>query len=250
MASLVPIKFSVITAKYYRLTGKLVLHAKGTIPGFFLTPCFEQKLWIGALKFAVKAYSGGLTKLPHEKEVEFDREFPIHLPIPDFNNKSVLIKTAFGTSEIPIQYLDLENSTSDIVVPLLAIADDTDALASNPDKKPGYNTTIRPHKDEYLTDKGTLDIKAEVPKQPNSWVNIDFNPEFIKLVSASYEKGSIKWTIAWEKVPDLAHDPQRVSVITTVEPEVKIQIWPPIPDSKDIQPYLIHRMFMGGDQKE
>ncbi|CVK95021.1 uncharacterized protein FMAN_13265 [Fusarium mangiferae] len=250
MASPVPIKFSEITATYYRLTGKLMLHAKGTIPGFFLTPSFEQELWIGALKFAVIAYSGGLTKLPHKKEVEFDREFPIHLPIPDFNNKSVLIKTAFGTSDIPIKYVDSDNSTSDIIVPLLATADDTAAPASNPDKKPGYNTTIRPHKDYYLTDKGTLDITAEVPKQPNSWVNIDFNPEFIKLVAASYEKGFIKWTIAWEKVPDLSHDPQRVSVITTVEPEVKIQIWPPIPDSKDIQPYLIHRMFMGGDQKE
>ncbi|KAI1032491.1 hypothetical protein LB503_012669 [Fusarium chuoi] len=250
MASLVPIKFSEITAKYQGLTGKLILHAKGTIPGFFLTPFFEQEIWIGALKFAVNAYSGGFSKLPHEKEVEFDHELAIHLPIPDFNNKSVLIKTAFGISEIDIEYLDWPKPTTDIIVPILATADDTAAPASNPDKKPGYSTTIRPPKNYYLSDKGTLDITAEVPKQPNSWVNIDFNPKFIKLGASSYEKGFIKWTIAWDQVPDLAHDPQRVSVITTIEPEVKIQPWPPIPNPKDIQPYLIHRLFMLSDQKE
>ncbi|KAF5602673.1 uncharacterized protein FSUBG_7548 [Fusarium subglutinans] len=248
MASLVPIKFSELTAKYQGLNGKLLLHAKGKIPGFYLKPFFEQELWIGALKFAVMAYSGGLSKLPHEKDVEFDFELPIHLPIDDFNNESVLIKTAFGISEVKIDYLDWAKPT-DITVPLLAAVDDL-TLAGNTDKKPSYTTTIRPVKDIYLADEGRLEITAEVPKQPDSSVNIDFNPYFIKLVAASYEKGSIKWTIKWEKVPDLAHDPQRVSVITITPFEIKIQPWPPIPDPKDIQPYRIHRLFMGSDQKE
>ncbi|EWG55712.1 hypothetical protein FVEG_13664 [Fusarium verticillioides 7600] len=249
MASLVPIKFSELTAKYQGLNGKLLLNAKGKIPGFFLKPFFDQEIWVGALKFAVLAYSGGLSKLPHEKEVEFDFELPIHLPIHDFNNETVLIKTAFGISEIKIEYLDWAKPTTDLTASLLAAVDDI-TLASNPDKKSGYNTIIRPPKHFYLSDTGNLEITAEVPKQPNASVNIDFNPNFIRLVSSSYEKGFIKWTIAWENVPDLAHDPQRVSVITTIPPEVKIQIWPPIPDPKDIQPYLIHRLFMLSDQKE
>ncbi|KAF4960373.1 hypothetical protein FGADI_1020 [Fusarium gaditjirri] len=177
MASLVPIKFSEITAKYYGLTGKLSLHAKGTIPWLFLAPFFDQKLWTGELKFAVNAYSDDFSKPRHEKEVEFDHELAIHLPIPDFNNESVLIETAFGISKVDID-------------------------------------------------------------------------KFIKLVAASYENGFIKWTISWDKVPDLAHDLQRVSVITAIEPEVKIKPWPPIPDPKDIQPYLIHRLWMLSDQKE
>ncbi|RBQ72310.1 hypothetical protein FVER14953_13664 [Fusarium verticillioides] len=249
MASLVPIKFSELTAKYQGLNGKLLLNAKGKIPGFFLKPFFDQEIWVGALKFAVLAYSGGLSKLPHEKEVEFDFELPIHLPIHDFNNETVLIKTAFGISEIKIEYLDWAKPTTDLTASLLAAVDDI-TLASNPDKKSGYNTIIRPPKHFYLSDTGNLEITAEVPKQPNVSVNIDFNPNFIRLVSSSYEKGFIKWTIAWKNVPDLSHDPQRVSVITTIPPEVKIQIWPPIPDPKDIQPYLIHRLFMLSDQKE
>jgi hypothetical protein len=249
MASLVPIKFSELTARYQGLNGKLVLHAKGKIPGFFLKPFFEQEIWVGALKFAVMAYSGGLSKLPHEKDVEFDFELPIHLPIHDFNNETILIKTAFGISEVKIEYLDWAKPTTDLTASLLAAVDDI-TLASNPDKKSGYNTIIRPPKHFYLSDTGNLEIIAEVPKQPNASVNIDFNPNFVKLVSASYEKGFIKWTIAWENVPDLAHDPQRVSVITTIPPEVTIPIWPPIPDPKDIQPYLIHRLFMLSDQKE
>ncbi|KAF5550397.1 hypothetical protein FNAPI_7732 [Fusarium napiforme] len=249
MASLVPIKFSELTARYQGLNGKLVLHAKGKIPGFFLKPFFDQEIWVGALKFAVLAYSGGLSKLPHEKEVEFDYELPIHLPIHDFNNETVLIKTAFGISEIKIEYLDWAKPTTDLTASLLAAVDDL-TLASNPDKKAGYTTTIRPYEDRYLSDDGRLDITAEVPTKPDATVKIDFNPAFIKLVNSSYEKGSIKWTIAWEKVPDLAHDPQLVSVITTIPPDVKIQIWPPIPDPKDIQPYRIHRLFMLSDQKE
>ncbi|KAF5974705.1 hypothetical protein FCOIX_8122 [Fusarium coicis] len=249
MASLVPIKLSELTATYQGLNGKLLLHAKGKIPGFFLKPYFEQEIWVGALKFAVMAYSAGLSKLTHEKVVEFDFELPIHLPIHDFNNETVLIKTAFGISEIKIEYLDWAKPT-DSTVPLQSTIDDISALAINPDNKPGYNTIIRPPKHFYLSDTGSLEIAAEVPEQPNSSVNIDFNPNFIKLVSSSYEKGFIKWTIAWENVPDLAHDPQRVSVITTIPPDVKIQIWPPIPDPKDIQPYLIHRLFMLSDQKE
>ncbi|EXA33993.1 hypothetical protein NW761_010450 [Fusarium oxysporum] len=250
MASLVPIDPKGITAKYHGLTGKLILHAEGKIPGFFLTPFFEQDVWEGGLRFAVKAYSGGFAKLPDEKHVDFTFELPILLPIPHFNNKSVLVETAFGTSEIDIQYLEWAKPPKDISLPLQATGDDTAAPTSNSDKKPANTTTIYPPKDFWLSDKGTLEIIALVPKQLTSLVNIDFNPEFIKLVATSYEGGFIKWTISWAKIPDPENDPQRINVITTIKPEVEIQIWPPIPHIRFIQPYLIHRMWMLSDQKE
>ncbi|KAF4430507.1 hypothetical protein FACUT_8873 [Fusarium acutatum] len=250
MASLVPINPKDITAKYHGLTGKLILHAKGKIPGFFLTPFFEQDVWEGGLRFAVKAYSGGFAKLPDEKDVEFDFELPILLPIPNFNNKSVLVETAFGTSEIDIKYPEWAHPPEGIVMSLQATGDDTAATTSNSDNKLANPTTIYPPKDFYLSDKGTLEIIALVPTPLKSLVNIDFNPEFIKLVATSYEGGFIKWTIAWAKIPDHNNDPQHVNVIITIKPEVEITIWPPPPHPRFIQPYLIHRMWMLKDQEE
>ncbi|KAF5649354.1 hypothetical protein F52700_627 [Fusarium sp. NRRL 52700] len=250
MASLVPIDSKNITAQYQGLTGKLILHAKGKIPGFFLTPFFEQEVWEGGLRFAIKAYSGGFAELPKEQDVDFTFELPILLPIPHFNSTSVLVETAFGTSEIEIQYLDWAKPPVEISVSIQATGDDTAALTSNPDGKPANSTTIYPPKDHFLSDKGTLDILALVPKPLKSLVQIDFNPEFIKLVATSYEEGFIKWTIAWAKIPNHENDPQRVNVIITIKPEVEITIWPPPPHPRFIQPYLIRRMWMLKDQQE
>ncbi|KAF9776148.1 hypothetical protein IL306_005710 [Fusarium sp. DS 682] len=251
MASLVPIDPKGITAYYHSLGRTLVLKAEGKIPGFFLLPFFEQDIWEGGLRFSVKAYSGGYAKLPDEQDVKFEYELPILLPIPHFNNRSVLVETAFGTSKINIVYLEWPEPPEDEEVAVKTTANETAAPTSNPDKKEANTTSILIPEHKFLTDDGTLEIVALIPKELSSWVDIEFNPEFIKLVTTRIEGGFIKWTIRWAKIPTGPNDPQRLNVITTIKHDATITVWPPIPNIKRIiQPYLISRMWLFSDKKE
>ncbi|KAM0552665.1 hypothetical protein ACHAPJ_007762 [Fusarium lateritium] len=251
MASLVPIDPKGITAHYHGLGRKLVLKAEGKIPGYFFLPFFEQDIWEGGLRFSIKAYSGGFAKLPDEQDVKFEFELPILLPIPHFNNRSVLVETAFGTSKINIVYLEWPEPPEDEEVSLKTTAHETAAPTSSSDKKEANTTSILPPKDYFLTDSGTLEINSLIPKELSSWVDIDFNPEFIKLVSTRIDEGFIKWTISWAKIPKGPEDPQRLNVITTIKHDATIPIWPPIPNIiRIIQPYLISRMWLFSDKKE
>ncbi|KAJ4248765.1 hypothetical protein NW762_012603 [Fusarium torreyae] len=178
IASLVPIDPKGITAYYHGLGRKLVLKAEGKIPGCFFLPCFEQDIWYGGLRFSIKAYSGGFAKLPDEQNFKFEFELPILLPVPHFNNRSVLVETAFSTSKINVVYIEWPESPEDEEVSLKITAGETTAPTSNSDKKSANTTSIVTPKDQ-----GTLEIIALVAKELSSWVDIDFNPEFIKLAS-------------------------------------------------------------------
>ncbi|KPM41715.1 hypothetical protein AK830_g4826 [Neonectria ditissima] len=249
MASLVPIQFESLTARYHGLGRKLKLQAKGEIPGYFLTPFFDQEIWEGGLRFSIKAYSGGFGKLPPTKKVEFDFELPILLPIPHFSNKTVIIETAFGVSKVEIEYLEWPEPPADeesvAKTALDAIAPDAIAPTSNPDKKNADITSVLPPIDYFLTDKGTLTLTGLIPKELKSYVDIDFNKEFIKLDTTSVGEGFIKWTVAWNKIPTGADDPQRINVITTIKHDVAIPIWPPISNTtRVIQPYIVSRVWL------
>ncbi|KAH7469861.1 hypothetical protein IWW34DRAFT_805503 [Fusarium oxysporum f. sp. albedinis] len=249
MASLVPIDPKGIEAHYHGLGRKLVLKAKGTIPGYFLTPFFEQDIWTGGLRFSVKAYSGGFEKVPKDKEVKFEFELPILLPIPHFNNKSVLVETAFGTSDIKIVYLEWPEDPEDNAVAVQSV--EGDAGASGSETKEGKNTVILPPIPYVLTDKGLLLLSALIPKELSSGVKIDFNPEYVKLVDTKFENGFIKWDIAWNNIPTGASDPQTVHVITTINHDIKLPVIPPFPSvTIIIQPYIVSRMWMVSDKNE
>ncbi|KAH7008971.1 hypothetical protein EDB80DRAFT_841758 [Ilyonectria destructans] len=244
MASLVPIAAEGISAHYHGLGRKLELRAEGEIPGYFLTPFFEQEIWDGGLRFSIKAYSGGYGKLPPTQKVKFNFELPILLPIPHFNNRSVIVETAFGASEIKIEYLEWpeppKGEESVVKTTLNAIAP-----TSNPDKKDAEVTSVLPPVEFYLIDSGTLTIPALIPKEVNSYLDIEFNKEFVRLVNTSVDNGFIKWTLEWNKPPTGADDPQRINVTTTTKHEATIAIWPPVPRIiRVIQPYLVHRVWL------
>jgi hypothetical protein len=195
------------------------------------------------------AYSGGFAKLPKEKDVKFEFELPILLPIPHFNNKSVLVETAFGTSEIKIVYLEWPEPPEDNAVAVQSAADD--AAASDSETKERKNTVVLPPIHLYLTDEGLLLLSALIPKELSSGVKIDFNPEYVKLVDTKFENGFIKWDISWAKIPTGASDPQTVHVITTIKHDINLPVIPPFPSvTIVIQPYIVHRMFMLSDKKE
>ncbi|KAH7205553.1 hypothetical protein BKA60DRAFT_655045 [Fusarium oxysporum] len=250
MASLVPIDPKGITAQYHGFGRKLVLHAEGTIPGYFLTPFFEQDIWEGGLRFSVKAYSGGFGKLPKDKDVVFDLELPILLPIPHFNNKSVLVETAFGTSKIIIDYKEWLAPPQNLELAGQA-AGGGNASSEDADKKSSQNTIILPPIEHYLIKDGFLPIPARIPKEISSWLKIEFNKEFIKLVDTKFEEGTLIWDIAWVKVPSGPSDPQRVNVITTIKSDILPPILPPLPGiTKIIQPYLVYGMYSLSADKE
>ncbi|KAF4343980.1 hypothetical protein FBEOM_2024 [Fusarium beomiforme] len=250
MASLVPIPAGDITAHYHGLGRKLVLKAEAQIPGHFLAPWFEQDVWTGGLRFSAKAYSGGLGKQPEKKKVSFELELPILLPLPYFNNKSVLVQTASGLFPIDIKYIEWPEPKEDDEL-TIQLADDPVDPKNNPDQTQRDNIIILPPTDYWLILGGILPIPAKIPKEISSWVKIEFNPEFIKLVDTQIEEGFIKWLISWIKLPAGTDDPQTVNVVTTIRHDILPPVFPPIsPVTKIIKPFLVHSMYSYSEKKE
>ncbi|RSL96473.1 hypothetical protein CEP52_011468 [Fusarium oligoseptatum] len=241
MASLVPISPKGISAQYHGLGRYLELKAEGEIPGFFFTPFFEREVWAGGLRFSIKAFAGGAGKTPPSKNVNISYKLPIVLPIDHFNNKSVLVETAYGTSEIKIEYIGWPEAPQGTELAVNSKTSDGVTAARDEANKIHTITTVLPPIESHLSDDGTLSITAVIPKEAQSLLDIEFNSEFLKLVTSSVGDGLMKWEVKWAKLPVGKDNPQLVNVITTTD--ITIPILPPVKEiTKVIQPHIVYRV--------
>ncbi|RSL59552.1 hypothetical protein CEP54_007246 [Fusarium duplospermum] len=245
MASLVPISPKGISAQYHGRGRYLELKAVGEIPGFFFTPFFEREAWPGSLRFSIKAYAGGGGETPPSRKVNISFKLPIVLPIDHFNSKSVLVDTAYGTSDIKIEYIGWLEPPHDTEVAVNSKASDGVTAAHDEAKKINTITTVLPPIESLLSDEGTLSITAVIPKEVQSLLDIELNNEFLKLVTSSVGEGLMKWELKWVKPPVGKDNPQLVNVITTTKWDVTVPILPPVKEiTKVIQPYIVYRVWL------
>lgn len=79
-----------------------------------------------------------------------------------------------------------------------------------------------------------------IPKERNSRLDIEFNPDFVRVINVGISQGYINWIVNWAKVLTVEDNLQIFNVITTTKAEVWPAIYPPYPNiSKVIQPYII-----------
>lgn len=245
MASLVPIAPEGISAQYHGQGRYLELKAVGEIPGFFFTPFFEREVWAGGLRFSIKAFSGGAGKTPPSKDMDISFKLPILLPIDHFNNKTVLVETAYGTSEVKIEYIGWPEPPHGTEVSVNSKAADGVTTTSDQAKKIDTITTVLPPIRSLLSDEGTLSITAVIPKEAKPLLDIEFNSDFLKLVTSSVGEGLIKWELKWVKPPVGKDNPQLVNVITTTKWDITVPILPPVKEiTKVIQPYIVYRVWL------
>ncbi|KAL0940055.1 uncharacterized protein CTRU02_206665 [Colletotrichum truncatum] len=227
MAPLAPIPGSDISALYDTPSRQLILSAVGTLPGIWFTPFFKQEPFAGGLRFSLQAFTGGFHP-PPKRSFDIAEKFQIDLPIPHFNNKSVLVETGLGRFTIDIKYTGFGSDS----VP-----------SSEPD---GNNfRDVLPPIQKFLTGDAELFITAQIPKtEPSGKASVEpsFNPQFLKLVDSIYEDGAINWTFQWAELP-LGEDqnPQLIEIITTVS---NGYAGPPVQTWQTRQGYSVHLVLL------
>ncbi|KAJ0343520.1 hypothetical protein COL154_009082 [Colletotrichum chrysophilum] len=205
MASLIPVKESDISIVYNSNTRELVLAAKGEIPKVFLTPFFKQESVLNTgLTFSIRAFAGGFPPQKGEKSFEIKHSVHINLPLPHFNNKTVLIETASGNFSVEIKYTGFG--------PGPVVRGDNGS-----EEGTTYQDVLPPIK-RFLPADQPLRITANIPKvEAPSRVNIEpsYNPEFLELIHSTVQEGSISWTFKWKKLPtEEGANPQLIDVTT------------------------------------
>lgn len=205
--SLVPLSEKDIHAEYVANTKTLEVIAKGEFPAIVVGIFFQRDLFAGGIKLSLVGYYGGIPGGPHELEATFTEH--ISLPVPHFNNKTIIVETKDGTYEIPIHYSGFGPSPvngNTIPVPLSALKDNKDNTI----------TTVLPPIPILLPGGKTATVKARVPeKLPLNSVNTKFNETFIRVLNAGFSDGQIWWTFKWEKLPlGEGENPQLFEVVT------------------------------------
>ncbi|KAK3371077.1 hypothetical protein B0T24DRAFT_578117 [Lasiosphaeria ovina] len=215
MSQLIPVPKSAVSVRYHGLGRFLRVHVKTVLSSIILSPFIQQESRPGGLKFSTRGFYSGYQS-GVEVPVEFKFDLPILLPIPRFDNKTVLVETSLGTHTIAIEYVEWPAPPSD--------GDDSsatvDATAATETKQVPARTDVLPTEERLLHDHGSLVISAKIPPplfpDGGDSVDISFNKDFIKVDTARIVDGSIAWTIKWATVPKGdGEDPQPLSVTTT-----------------------------------
>jgi hypothetical protein len=217
MSILIPLPASGLAVTYTSQTKILEVSANGKIPGWIIGPFIQHDLWSGGLKFSLKGYAGGEGVRP-DQPLNISFKENIGLPMPHFNNKTVLVETATGTFNIPIRYLG-------ITLP------DATPSPTSADNQP--NTSVLPPINEYLPEGQVLTITAKIPDSFGSSVAPQFNSEYLQIVDAIVKGGQITWTFKWTQIPQGPANPQLLNILTRV-----LGTNPII--SETIQGYVVH----------
>jgi hypothetical protein len=225
MAHLINVPPSAIKAFYDPRNQTLSLLAHGEIPGWLLTPFFRRDKWIGGVKFSLCAYAAGLG--PSKDAKPFDISQKVLLP--HFDDETILAETALGTWIVTVNY---GGATEGVNA----------AKSSNSVAEPTkYGTTTKdvlPPIDKVLLSGHELVIDAIIPKEvgnSNIWVDPSFNPEYLKLVNATYGDGTIQWTFMWAKIPT-SQNRQSLDIIKHTWNGI---VGPDARNSVIIQPYIV-----------
>ncbi|WYZ35713.1 hypothetical protein EsH8_X_000360 [Colletotrichum jinshuiense] len=222
-----------ISALYDTKAHQLVLTAQyqGIFIGvkFVRTPGF-----VGGLRFSLLGIFAGPFSPPPTGTVT--TKIPIILPIPHFNNKTVLVDTADGLKTVEIKYTGLKGE-------ILAAGIDftTDLKVAT---APILSDVLTPI-NEYLPGDANLTISVAIPKvEGDSKVSIDpsFNEEFLSLVNATVENGFITYTFRWAKLPtEDGQNPQLINITTSIWNGL---VGPLAKTSRNVQGYIVHFVLL------
>jgi len=197
-----------LSAVYNTNTKLLIVTAKGEIAGFWLGPTLRRDHdFVGGLKYLFEGFPGGLGE-KGGVEANKSAELFITLPMDYFNSKSVVVETGSGTTVVEIHYTGFGNAAP--ALGSTSPAED-DVVSKLNNLRIG---SVLPPIKEYLPGDGLLSIKARVPHEIPSSVDIRFNPEFLEIVSSGITYGDIYWTLKWKKFPTKDDNPQVVDVDT------------------------------------
>ncbi|KAF4808253.1 hypothetical protein CGCSCA5_v012537 [Colletotrichum siamense] len=228
MAFLVPIKESDISIAYNSNHHVLVLEAKGEVPKVWLTPFFQQETLFGGLSFSIRDHATGLGPSKGEtRPFDIRLDVPVNLPLPHFNNKSVLIETASGSFNIDIKYNGFAPGP---------------VIRGGKDGEEGTTTkSVLPPIQEFLPADQPLRITAQIPKvEPPASVNIEpsYNPKFLELIHSTAQQGSVSWTFKWKELPtEKGTNPQLIEITTH---QYNGLVGPAAHNSYIIQGYVVH----------
>ena len=197
-----------VFALYDTKTKLFTVTIKGTIAGFWLGPTLRRDAdFVGGLKYLFEGFPGGLGE-KENIDVNQSSELYITLPMDHFNNKTVVVETGSGTKTAEIRYTGLNG----VALPGGSSSPAEDDVVSKLNNL-RIGSVLPPIK-EYLPGDGLLTLKARVPHEIPSSVDIRFNPEFLEIVSSGITYGDIYWTLKWKKFPTKDDNPQVVDVDT------------------------------------
>lgn len=252
MAVLIPLPASDFSAVY--AYPNLTLLAKGEIPRVVLGADLVRDNWAGGLKFSFEGYYGGiLPKDPQPATKAFSTEYKeqINLPMPHFNNRTVLVETANGTWEVEIKSTGCIPQPKGGLDEVLASAKE-DLLSSTessqsgkiinsvlppikvslPGGQPGQHvvhlTAPVPEKGFSRSSHGSLVSNRSWAKKrslfayvvttanvrPSSAVSVKYNQEYLRVWSTTVTSNNITWVLTWQKTPTGEADPQDFTIIT------------------------------------
>ncbi|KAK1519564.1 uncharacterized protein CCOS01_11215 [Colletotrichum costaricense] len=214
-----------IGAVYESKTHQLVLTAQAN--GLIINAKFARLEFFGGLKFALEGFFGGPGPVGPEDITPVTTPFPITLPLPHFNNKTVLVETADGPKTIEIKYTGLKGT---------APADLSKDLKIQNTNIGSVLTPINLH----LPAEGETSFTAVIPKPEGDYqisVVPSFNEDLLRLVNATVRNGVVTYTFRWAKTPTGDQNPQLINLTTSYYNGIT---GPAAHTTSIIQGYLVH----------
>ncbi|KXH30192.1 hypothetical protein CSAL01_05022 [Colletotrichum salicis] len=220
-----------IGAIYETNLQQLVLTAKAN--GLIIGPKFALvEGFVGGLKFALQGIIGGPGPAQKKEDITpITTNFPIHLPQPHFNNKSVLVETTEETKTIDIKYTSLvgpvpADLTKDLNVQNTSIG------------------SVMPPINLSLLAEGETTFTAVIPKPERDYqisVVPSFNEQLLRLVNATVRNGVVTYTFRWAQIPTGDQNPQLINLTTTYYNGIT---GPTAHTTNIVQGYLVHLVML------
>jgi hypothetical protein len=185
-----------LRAAYNVNTKRLTLYAEGVVMGATYGFNFRRDSFMGGLKFSLMAWTGPLTG--KEQPYDFKQAFYINMPLPHFNNKTVLIETSNypDGKEVEIEYLGLIQPGSN-----LTSAPDTEKAVDSAKDEAAVSLTQGTAKLNVLfKEPFNIEASCRVPEQ--GAVKIDYDDTILELVTAGIDDKNIVWTFNSLKTGD------------------------------------------------
>ncbi|GKT52229.1 uncharacterized protein ColSpa_12410 [Colletotrichum spaethianum] len=232
MASL--LSASKLGAVYDSNIRQLVLTAQ--VSGLPIGAHFERvEGFVGGLEFSLQGFPGGPGPVGKQLSEDVTTKFPISLPIPHFNNKSVSVVTADGIKTVEIKYTGLEG-----VAPATGVDFTTDLKVQSVP----IGSVLTPINIFLPADRETTFTAIIAKAEGDSKISVvpTFNEEFLRLVNATVHNGVISYTFRWAQLPTgEGQNPQLINVTTTTYNGLT---GPAAQTTRIVQGYIVHFVLL------